>query len=76
MHLLQISKELCALILDAPKYQYKFANTHVYGWVKIVDKLHFACHDQEGSIQMATRKKTGATKLYVTFHVVLGCVDG
>ena len=39
----KISKKLCASILYALKYQYKIDHTHVYGSVKIVDKVHFAC---------------------------------
>ena len=60
--LLQNQQE--AMRLNALNNQYKIDHTHVYGWVKIVHNLHFACiwcHDGEGLLQTATRKKTGAS---------------
>ena len=65
MRLLQNQQETMCLILDALKYWYKIDHTHVYGWVKIVSKLHYMCahgvRDQVGLLQTATRKKTGAS---------------
>ena len=61
------------------KYQHKIDHTHVFGWVKIVNKLQ---HMHGVMVEKARYKQRPEELLHVTdkprntLHVTLGCADG